>query len=70
VTEPHRLTPRERQVLEALCSGLSAREVGEQLGMSAGGVSSRRSRIYQKLAAQSLEHACQVLRAKADPRLI
>ena len=58
---PHPLTLREREILESLCSGLTAREVGERLGLTVGGVSARRSRIYQKLGAQNLDSACQAI---------
>ncbi len=56
--DPHPLTARETEILHALCSGLTAQEVGERLGLSMRGVSSRRSRIYQKLGAQGLAEAC------------
>jgi PAS domain S-box-containing protein len=52
------LTARESEILDALCSGLTARQVGERLGLSPRAVSNRRTLIYQKLGASGLEEAC------------
>ena len=57
------LTARELQILEALCAGLTARQVGEKLGISNRAVSNRRTLIYQKLGARSLAEACRAVRA-------
>jgi two-component system nitrate/nitrite response regulator NarL len=48
------LTPRERQVLERLATGLSTREVAESLGISPKTVETHRIRIYEKLGARSV----------------
>ena len=48
------LTSRERQVIELVVSGLSNREVGEQLGISEITVKAHRGQVMQKMKAGSL----------------
>ena len=63
------LTARERQILDALCAGLTARQVGEKLGISNRAVSNRRTLIYQKLGVRSLAEACRAIQIVGrDPR--
>jgi two-component system, NarL family, nitrate/nitrite response regulator NarL len=44
------LTPRERQIAELVSEGLSNKEIGRRLGLSAGTIRVHLHRIYQKLA--------------------
>jgi DNA-binding CsgD family transcriptional regulator len=48
-----RLTPRERQVVLAVCRGLSHKEVGRELGLAPTTVSSHLYRAYAKLGVES-----------------
>jgi DNA-binding NarL/FixJ family response regulator len=49
VTEDYKLTPREKQIMEALAKGLLYKEVASELTMSEGNVKQRVHSIYQKL---------------------
>ena len=49
-----KLTPREREVLEHLVTGMSNKEVGRQLGISPRTVEIHRSRLMEKMSAGSL----------------
>jgi LuxR family maltose regulon positive regulatory protein len=51
------LTAREQTVLALLPSGLSAREIGEELGVSRETVKTHTKRIYQKLGVSSRRNA-------------
>lgn len=44
-----RLTPREREVLQLICDGLSNKEIATQLGLSANTVAVHRARIMNAL---------------------
>ena len=48
------LTPREREVLNAIAQGLSHREVGEQLGISPRTVEVHKGRVMEKLGTKTL----------------
>jgi FixJ family two-component response regulator len=48
------LTPREREVLDAIARGLSHREVGEQLGISPRTVEVHKGRVMDKLGTKTL----------------
>ena len=48
-TEDYKLTPREKQIMEALAKGLLYKEVASELNMSEGNVKQRIHSIYQKL---------------------
>jgi two-component system nitrate/nitrite response regulator NarL len=43
------LSERERQVLELLCEGLSAPQIGERLFLGTSTIKSHLSRLYEKL---------------------
>jgi PAS domain S-box-containing protein len=58
MAERRALTARESEILDALCGGLTARQVGERLGISSRAVSNRRTLIYQKLGVGGLDEAC------------
>lgn len=47
------LTPRERQVVEGVCQGLSHKEIGRELGLAPTTVSSHLYRAYEKLGVAS-----------------
>lgn len=51
------LTPRERDVLKALCSGASNKVVARQLGLSPRTVEMHRARIFKKLDVTNLAQA-------------
>ena len=57
-----RLTPREREVLEALDRGLGTSEIGEELGISAVTVRRHVSQLLQKLSAPDRQAALRLLR--------
>mgnify|MGYP006330762671 CR=1 FL=1 len=47
------LTPKEREVLEAVLLGLSSKEIAARLGLSARTVENHRARLMEKLRAKS-----------------
>jgi LuxR family maltose regulon positive regulatory protein len=51
------LTAREQAVLELLPSGLSSREIGDELGISRDTVKTHTKRIYLKLGVSSRRSA-------------
>ncbi|MEM9627537.1 MAG: response regulator FixJ [Pseudomonadota bacterium] len=63
-----RLTPRERDVMEHLVAGRSNKEVGRELGISPRTVEIHRSRLMEKMAADSLAELVRMaLDAKIEP---
>ena len=50
----HRLTPRERQVLDLVALGLLNKQVGFELGISEGTVKGYRAHVMEKMEADSL----------------
>ena len=50
----HLLTPREREVLDAIAQGLNHREVGERLGISPRTVEVHKGRVMDKLGTKTL----------------
>lgn len=50
------LTPRERQVMDKVVTGMSSREIGEQLGVSFKTVEAHRAKIMKKMQAHSVPH--------------
>jgi DNA-binding CsgD family transcriptional regulator len=61
------ITPRELEILEALASGLSNREIAGQLNVSENTVKTHTSRVFEKLSARRRTQAVQ--RAK-EARII
>jgi two-component system nitrate/nitrite response regulator NarL len=55
-----RLTQREKQVLDLLCSGASYREVGRVLGIAEGTVQTYVKTLYEKLGVSSKAEAVRV----------
>ena len=64
------LTPREREVLDLLVTGLSNKAVGNELGASPRTIEVHRSRILEKLQARSLPELVRLVLAAeaAEPR--
>lgn len=63
------LSPREQEILNLLCRGLTAPQVAVELGLSRGSVKNKRRAIYQKLHVRTLAQACAVMSAGADPEV-
>jgi DNA-binding CsgD family transcriptional regulator len=53
------ITPRELEILEAMASGLSNREIAERLFVSENTVKTHASRVFDKLSAQRRTQAVQ-----------
>ncbi len=53
------ITPRELQILEAVASGLSTREIAERLNVSENTVKTHTSRVFDKLSARRRTQAVQ-----------
>jgi two-component system, NarL family, response regulator LiaR len=53
------ITPRELEILEALASGLSNREIAAQLNVSENTVKTHTSRVFDKLSARRRTQAVQ-----------
>ncbi len=53
------ITPRELEILEAMASGLSNREIGERLFVSENTVKTHAARLFTKLSAQRRTQAVQ-----------
>ncbi|HEX4703720.1 MAG TPA: helix-turn-helix transcriptional regulator [Pseudonocardiaceae bacterium] len=62
-THQVRLTPRESEVLDLLCTGLSAAVISRRLGLSPRTVTKHQERLYRKLGTSDRLNT--VLRAKA-----
>lgn len=62
------LTPREREVLEALAQGLTNRQIAATLGIGSGTVRIHVSAIFQKLAVSNRTQAVLIL-VRAHPEL-
>jgi DNA-binding NarL/FixJ family response regulator len=65
VTRP--LSPREHEILDLLCRGLTAPQVATELGLSRGSVKNKRRAIYQKLHVATLAQACDITRTGEEP---
>jgi FixJ family two-component response regulator len=55
------LTPKEREVLEAIAAGKTNREIAEQLGLSLRAVEDRRARLMRKVQARTVAELVQLL---------
>lgn len=60
-----RLTPRERQILEAIAQGLQSKEIAWKLAISIRTVDLHRSNILAKLSARNTSQAVAIARAAA-----
>ena len=63
-----RLTPRERKVMNLLVSGMQNKEVGRKLGISFRTVEVHRSRIMEKMVAESILELIEMARVGRDLR--
>jgi DNA-binding NarL/FixJ family response regulator len=61
------LSPREIEILDLLCLGLTAPQVASRLGLSRGSVKNKRRAIYQKLHVSDLAHACAATKDQTGP---
>jgi FixJ family two-component response regulator len=55
-----RLTDREREILDHLCSGKSSKQIAEDLGISSFTVDNHRARIMNKMGANSVSQVIQL----------
>ncbi|MEJ2403563.1 MAG: response regulator transcription factor [Candidatus Thiodiazotropha sp.] len=55
------LTPREREVLELVISGMRNKNISEQLGITLSTVEAHRSRVMEKMQADSLSHLMRMM---------
>lgn len=58
------ITPREIDILEAMASGLSNREIAERLFVSENTVKTHAARLFAKLSARRRTHAVQVAKSE------
>jgi len=61
------LTPRERDVLEVLCSAASYREAATLLGITEGAIQTHVKRVYSKLGVNSKAEAVRLAFTKGTP---
>lgn len=62
------LTPKEREVLDAVAAGKTNREIAEQLGLSVRAVEDRRARLMRKVQAGSVAELVQLLARRDGDR--
>ena len=55
------LTPREREVLDLVISGMRNKNISEQLGITLSTVEAHRSRVMEKMQADSLSHLMRMM---------
>jgi RNA polymerase sigma factor (sigma-70 family) len=57
----NQLTPREREVLDLVISGMRNKNISEQLGITLSTVEAHRSRVMEKMQAESLCHLMRMM---------
>jgi RNA polymerase sigma factor (sigma-70 family) len=57
----NQLTPREQEVLELVISGMRNKNISEQLGITLSTVEAHRSRVMEKMQADSLSHLMRMM---------
>jgi RNA polymerase sigma factor (sigma-70 family) len=57
----NQLTPREREVLDLVISGMRNKNISEQLGITLSTVEAHRSRVMEKMQADSLSHLMRMM---------
>jgi FixJ family two-component response regulator len=62
------LTPREREVVELVVSGLLNKQVSAELGINEGAVKVRRGQVMQKMRARSLADLVRMSEKLGTPR--
>jgi RNA polymerase sigma factor (sigma-70 family) len=55
------LTPREREVLDLVISGMRNKNISEKLGITLSTVEAHRSRVMEKMQADSLSHLMRMM---------
>jgi RNA polymerase sigma factor (sigma-70 family) len=55
------LTPREREVLDLVISGMRNKNISQQLGITLSTVEAHRSRVMEKMQADSLSHLMRMM---------
>jgi RNA polymerase sigma factor (sigma-70 family) len=55
------LTPREREVLDLVVSGMRNKNISEQMGITISTVEAHRSRVMEKMQADSLSHLMRMM---------
>ena len=55
------LTPREREVLDLVVSGMRNKNISQQLGITLSTVEAHRSRVMEKMQADSLSHLMRMM---------
>jgi len=55
------LTPREREVLDLVIGGMRNKNISEQLGITLSTVEAHRSRVMEKMQADSLSHLMRMM---------
>ncbi len=57
----NQLTPREREVLDLVVGGMRNKNISEQLGITLSTVEAHRSRVMEKMQADSLSHLMRMM---------
>jgi RNA polymerase sigma factor (sigma-70 family) len=57
----NQLTPREREVLDLVVGGMRNKEISAQLGITLSTVEAHRSRVMEKMGADSLSHLMRMM---------
>jgi RNA polymerase sigma factor (sigma-70 family) len=57
----NQLTPREREVLDLVIGGMRNKNISEQLGITLSTVEAHRSRVMEKMQADSLSHLMRMM---------
>jgi RNA polymerase sigma factor (sigma-70 family) len=57
----NQLTPREREVLDLVVSGMRNKNISKQLGITLSTVEAHRSRVMEKMQADSLSHLMRMM---------
>jgi RNA polymerase sigma factor (sigma-70 family) len=55
------LTPREKEVLDLVISGMRNKNISQQLGITLSTVEAHRSRVMEKMQADSLSHLMRMM---------
>jgi two-component system, LuxR family, response regulator FixJ len=64
------MTPREREVMEAVVSGKSNKVVAEELGVTIKTVEAHRARVMEKMGAESLAHLVHLVMIARGARVV
>jgi len=64
------MTPREREVMDAVVSGKSNKMIAEELGVTIKTVEAHRARVMEKMGAESLAHLVHLVMAARGARVM